>query len=250
MPMKDKLAIVTGGAKGIGRATALAFAREGANVALIDLDAANLAKTAAEVKALGVRVLTGEVDVSDSGQVNEFVSRVAAELGPVDILVNCAALIIYTPFLDFEESDWRRMIDIGLTGYFLCAQAVARKMVEEGNGGRIINIASVAADFGVARGTAYCSMKAGVLGLTRVMALELAPHKINVNAVSPGPVETPQLRGLLTPEEIKERFRVVPAARFGQPGEIADAVVFLASDSANFISGENLRVDGGAAVTK
>jgi len=247
--LTDKVAIVTGGAKGIGREVALTFAQQGADLAIIDLDAENLKLVSREIEDLGRSVIASEVDTSNNAQVQKFVSEVADKFGRIDILVNCAAYIAYQKFLDFEEETWRRMIDVDLTGYFFCSQAAAKKMVER-RSGRIISIASVAADFGVDRGVAYCATKSGVLGLTRVMALELAPYGINVNAVSPGPIETEQLRGLLTEDEIKMRTRVVPFGRFGTPGEIARAVLFLASEDADYISAENIRVDGGLSGTK
>jgi NAD(P)-dependent dehydrogenase (short-subunit alcohol dehydrogenase family) len=249
MRMKDRVAIVTGGGRGICREIALTFAREGAKLAILDLNQENLDQASKEIEALGREVIASRIDASDRVEVSGFVGTVADRFGRIDILVNCAAYIVYGPFLEFDEEVWRQMLDVNLTGYFLCSQAAAREMVKNRRG-RVINIASVAADFGVDRGVAYCASKAGVLGLTRVMALELAPYGINVNAIAPGPVDTEQLRGLLTDEEIQLRARVVPLKRFASPAEIARAAVFLASEDSDYINGEVLRVDGGLSGTR
>ncbi|MBI4596580.1 MAG: SDR family oxidoreductase [Candidatus Tectomicrobia bacterium] len=249
MRLKDQTAIITGGAKGIGGIIARIFAKEGADLAIVDLDTENLKLVSQEIEKLGRRVVTARVDVSQGQEVRDFVAMVIERLGKVDILINCAAFIVYEKFLDFDEKIWRQMLDVDLTGYFLFSQAAAREMVKKRQG-RIINIASVAADLGVERGAAYCASKSGVLGLTRVMALELAPFGINVNAVSPGPIETGQMRSLLTEEEIKLRARAIPLERFGQPEDIAKAVLFLASDESAYITGEILRVDGGLSGTR
>jgi NAD(P)-dependent dehydrogenase (short-subunit alcohol dehydrogenase family) len=173
----------------------------------------------------------------------------ADKFGEIDVLINCAALIIYEKFLDFDEKVWRRMLDVDLTGYFLFSQAVARKMVEKCKG-RIINIASVAADFAMDRGAAYCSCKAGIVGLTKVMALELGPFGITVNAISPGPIDTEQARRILTKDEIELRTRLTALGKYGKPEDVAKAALFLASEDSQYITGGVLRVDGGLSWTK
>jgi 3-oxoacyl-[acyl-carrier protein] reductase len=249
MRMKDKFVIVTGGAKGIGREIALTFAREGANLGIVDIDSKNLKFTSQKIESLGRSVFESAVDISKSQDIRGFVETAVGKFGVIDVLVNCAALIIYEKFLNFDENVWRRMLDVDLTGTFLFSQAVARKMVEKGKG-RIINIASVAADFGTERAAAYCSCKAGIVGLTKVMALELGPLGINVNAISPGPIDTEQARGLLTADEIKLRTHITALERYGKPEDVAKAAVFLASEDAQYITGTVLRVDGGLSWIK
>jgi 3-oxoacyl-[acyl-carrier protein] reductase len=249
MRMKDKFVIVTGGAKGIGREIATTFAKEGANLGIVDIDTENLKLTSQKIENLGRSVFESAVDISKSQDIREFVEAAVGKFGGIDVLVNCAALIIYEKFLNFDENVWRRMLDVDLTGTFLFSQAVARKMVEKGTG-RIINIASVAADFGTERAAAYCSCKAGVVGLTKVMALELGPLGINVNAISPGPIDTEQARGLLTADEIKQRTHITALERYGKPEDVAKAAVFLASEDAQYITGSILRVDGGLSWIK
>jgi|WetSurSiteA1Bulk_404760.scaffolds.fasta_scaffold32571_1 3-oxoacyl-[acyl-carrier protein] reductase len=249
MRMKDKFVIVTGGAKGIGREIATTFAKEGANLGIVDIDTENLKLTSQKIENLGRSVFESTVDISKSQDIQDFVEAAVGKFGGIDVLVNCAALIIYEKFLNFDENVWRRMLDVDLTGTFLFSQAVARKMVEKGTG-RIINIASVAADFGTERAAAYCSCKAGIVGLTKVMALELGPLGINVNAISPGPIDTEQARGLLTADEIKLRTRITALERYGKPEDVAKAAVFLASEDAEYITGSILRVDGGLSWIK
>jgi NAD(P)-dependent dehydrogenase (short-subunit alcohol dehydrogenase family) len=249
MRMKDKFVIVTGGAKGIGREIAITFAKEGADLGIVDIDSENLKLTSQEIENSGRSVLQSTVDISKSQDVQNFVEAAVAKFGRIDVLVNCAALIIYEKFLSFEESVFRRMLDVDLMGTFLFSQAVARKMVEKGTG-RIINIASVAADFGTERAAAYCACKAGVVGLTKVMALELGPLGINVNAISPGPIDTEQARGILTADERKLRTHLTALEKYGQPEDVAKAAVFLASDDSQYITGSILRVDGGLSWIK
>ena len=249
MKMRDKVVIVTGGANGIGREIAITFAKEGAKLCIVDIDNENLRFTQQEIEKMGGIVITSNVDISQSQEIHDFVKTAVDKYEGIDILINCAALIIYEKFLDFDEKVWRRMLDVDLTGYFLFSQAVAKKMVEKGKG-RIINIASVAADFATERGAAYCSCKAGIVSLTKVMALELGPFGITVNAISPGPIDTEQARRLLTEDEIKLRTRLTALGRYGKPEDVAKAALFLASEDAQYITGGVLRVDGGLSWTK
>ena len=250
MRMKDKFVIVTGAANGIGRELALTFAREGANLGIVDIDEENLRLTSQAVEKLGRSVVSSTVDISQSQEIRDFVEATTQRFDGIDVLINCAAQIVYNKFLDFDEKVWRRMLDVNLTGYFLFSQAVARKMVERKKGGRIINIASVAADFGHERAVAYSACKAGVVSLTKVMALELGPLGINVTAISPGPIATEQIRTLLTDDEIKQRTRMTALERYGRPEDVAKAALFLASEDAQYITGSVLRVDAGVSWTK
>jgi len=244
MKLKDRFAIVTGGAKGIGREIATVFAEQGADIGIIDTDEKSMKDAAGQLKAMGRNVITSAADISDRKQVDAFVQEAVKKFGKIDILVNCAAYIVYKFFLEFDEATFRRMIDVDVTGYFNCSQSVAQEMVKTKKG-KIINIASIAAGFGVYRGAAYVTSKAGIVGLMKVMALELAPYGINVNAVSPGVIETEQMKTLLTEDEIKGREYANALGRLGKPRDIANAVLFLVSDDADYITGTNLHVDGG-----
>ena len=250
MKMKDKVVIVTGAANGIGKEIALTFAKEGANLCMVDIDENNLKLAADEIEQTGSRTWASKVDVSQGKEVHGFVETVIEKFNTVDILINCAAVVLYENFLDFKVTEWQKTLDVNLSGYFLLSQAVARKMVENRVGGRIINIASVGADFGHRRSAAYAASKAGVVALTKVMALELGEHGINVTAISPGPIATQQLKDLLSEEEMEQRTRITALHRFGTTSEIARAALFLASEDAGYITGSVLRVDGGLSWTR
>ena len=246
--LDGRLAIVTGGARGIGREIAATFARAGADLALADILPEDLEGISGEIRGLGRRVLADRVDVSQAAEVRAFVSRVAGEFGRIDILVNNAAYIHYAGFLDFEETEWDKVMAVSLKGYFLCGQAAAREMVEGGRG-TIINIASIAGEVGVPMGAAYCTAKGGVISLTRLMAAELAAHRIRVNAIAPGVVDTENVRRVVGDDGMKIREALVPLGRLGTTRDIAKTALFLASDDADFISGHILHVDGGFMAT-
>jgi NAD(P)-dependent dehydrogenase (short-subunit alcohol dehydrogenase family) len=240
MPFKNKVALVTGSSKGIGRGIALALAQEGCTLALADLDEEALNVVAREISALKVRVLAVKCDVSQKTAVDEMMAKVAAELGSLDILVNNAGIYPTVPFMNLTEADWDKVMDVNLKSVFMCSQAAAKAMP---NGGRIINISSIASLIGFAGLAHYCASKGGMNGLTRAMALELAEKKITVNAVAPGAIETPGAN--LTEEAKKQTLPLIPLTRLGQPEDIAGAVTFLASDQASYITGQVLVVDGG-----
>jgi len=246
--LKGRLAIVTGGARGIGYEIASTFARAGADLAIADILPAALERASRDIEGLGRRVLADKVDVSQASEVRAFVSRVADEFGRIDILVNNAAYIHYAGFLDFEEAEWDRVMAVSLKGYFLCGQVVAREMVKAGRG-NIINIASIAGEVGVPMGAAYCTAKGGVIALTKLMATELAAHRIRVNAISPGVVDTENVRRVVGDEGMKIREALVPLGRLGRPEDVARTALFLASDDADFVSGHILNVDGGFMAT-
>jgi D-sorbitol dehydrogenase (acceptor) len=252
MRLAGKIAIVTGGAQGIGRGICLRYAEEGAKVVVADLK-----QEAAELVAreIGDDALAFAVDVRDQAQVQRLVDATVERFGGIDILVNNAGLGKIIPFFDTTEADWDLMFDVNCKGLLWCSQAVARRMIDQGRGGKIVNLASQAGRRGEALVLAYCASKACVISMNQSMALALAPHKINVNAIAPGIVDTPfwdevdrQFAKLLNMEigEPKRTFtQSIPLGRIEQPGDIAGAAVFLASSDADYITQQCLNVDGG-----
>jgi len=243
MRLQGRVAAITGGALGIGRATARLFAAEGATVAIGDIDAAGADLVAKELRGAGGRALAVGVDVGDSGQVQAFVDRVVAEHGRLDVMFANAGIAHSAPFLEHPEADWHRVIRVNLTGVFLTCQIAARQMARQG-GGRIIATASINGFRGVENLVGYNVAKAGVIELAKTMAVELAKHHIAVNAIAPAQIDTRLTQSL--PEEARQR-RVarIPMGRFGDVDEVAKAALFLASDDAAFITGHTLAVDGG-----
>jgi NAD(P)-dependent dehydrogenase (short-subunit alcohol dehydrogenase family) len=247
MKLAGKVALVTGAQQGIGRATALAFAQEGADVAVNWLDDRAAAElVAGAVRAHGRRALLHQADVSGLDQVAAMVAAAEQELGPIDILVNNAAVFPRVAFFDMTEADWDFVLDINLKGTCFCAQAAAKAMVAAGRGGTIVNLTSGAAFRSSPRGAHYVASKGGVLSLTRALAIELAPYRIRVNAIAPGLTDTAQPRYGSSEAELAEAAQRVPFGRMAQPQEIARAAVFLASDDAGFITGQTLHVNGGS----
>ena len=246
MRLSGKAALVTGAQQGIGQAIAVALAREGANVAVNFLDDRQAGeRVAGLVRGLGRKAIAVEGDVTRIQDVNAMVAAVGSALGPPDILVNNAGVFPRSEFLELAEREWDHVLGVNLKGSFLCAQAAARAMVAAGRPGAIVNISSSAIR-GDARGVHYSASKAGVLGLTRAMALALAPHRIRVNAIAPGLTNTAQPRYGNTEEQIAARAREIPLGRMAEPEEIARIAVFLASDDAGWMTGELVHVNGGA----
>jgi 3-oxoacyl-[acyl-carrier protein] reductase len=243
MRLRGRGVAITGGALGIGRATALLFAAEGAAVALGDIDTAGAEAVAKQIVDSGGRAIAVGVDVGDAGQVQAFVDRTVAELGRLDVMFANAGIAHSAPFLEHPEAQWHRVLRVNLTGVFLCCQIAARQMVKQG-GGRIITTASINGLRGVENLVGYNAAKAGVIELTRTMAVELAQHGIRVNAIAPAQIDTRLTRSL--PEEARRRrLERIPMARFGEAEEVARAALFLASDDASFVTGHTLAVDGG-----
>jgi len=244
MRLQGRVAAITGGALGIGRATARLFAEEGATVALGDVQLEAAQKVAQEIERGGGKAIAIALDVGDAAQVQAFVDRVAAEFGRLDVMFANAGIAHSAPFLEHPEAQWHRVMRVNLTGVFLCGQAAARQMVRQGGGGRIITTASINGFRGVENLVGYNAAKAGVIELTRTMAVELAQHRITVNAIAPAQIDTRLTRTL--PEEARRRrVERIPMGRFGEPEEVARVALFLASDDASYVTGHTLAVDGG-----
>jgi NAD(P)-dependent dehydrogenase (short-subunit alcohol dehydrogenase family) len=245
LPLTDRVALVTGAGRGLGAAIALRLAADGADVVVNDLDLESARATAAAVEQLGRRVRTSGHDVSDHAAAGALAADAVGAFGRVDVLVNNAGITRDALLTRLEERDWDDVVRVDLKGPFNVGQAVARHMIERKRG-RIINIASLAWMGNVGQ-SAYAASKAGVLGLTRTWALELAKKGIQVNAVAPGFIDTAMTRKV--PAPIREQFiRKIPLGRIGEPSDIADVVAFLASDGARYISGQCIQVDGALSV--
>ncbi|MED3646706.1 3-oxoacyl-[acyl-carrier-protein] reductase [Halalkalibacterium halodurans] len=242
--LQGKTAIVTGASRGIGRATAMELARHGANVVVNYAGNKEKAeKVVAEIKELGVEAIAIQADVADSESVQAMVKKTIDTFGAVDILVNNAGITRDNLFMRMKEEDWDAVIDTNLKGVFHCSKAVTRPMMKQ-RFGRIINVSSVVGAIGNAGQANYVAAKAGVIGLTKTLARELANRNITVNAVAPGFIET-DMTGEL-PEDVKaQMLGQIPLARLGQPEEVAKAVRFLASDDASYLTGQTIHVNGG-----
>jgi len=239
---EGRVALITGGASGIGRAVATQLAELGARVAIADVNSEGANSVAQELGAKQTMALT--VDVADPDSANAMADGVTDRFGKLDILVHCAGVGIERGFLETTPEEWRRLIDIDLSGTFYCAQAAAKKMIMKGYG-RIITLSSTAGLRGGTGRAAYGAAKAGVLGLTKVMAIELAPYGITANALAPGAIET-ELVAKMHSEETRRVYRAaIPMDRYGTPNETAFTAVFLASEQAGYVTGHTLGVDGG-----
>ncbi len=243
--LQGKIALVTGSGRGIGRAIALALAKEGVDVAVncvVNRESAE--ESAREIKALGRRAMVVVANVANEAEVNEMVQRIVQEWGTIDILVNNAGVPHVALVEDMEKSDWNRLFDVIAGGTFNCSKAVVPIMKERG--GKIINISSVAGERTTQNASAdYVAAKAAVLGFTRQLAYELGPFKVNVNAVSPWTVLTPLSMSQVSPDELEKIKKGIPLGDYPKPEDVADAVVFLASDRARMITGSSIIIDGG-----
>jgi 3-oxoacyl-[acyl-carrier protein] reductase len=245
MRLAGKIALVTGAQQGIGKAIALAYGREGASVVINYLDnQAAAAEIASQIRALGQRAVPIAGDVAQAADIRRMVEA-GESLGGIDILVNNAGIFPRVEFLDMTEAQWDEVLNVNLKGTFLCTQAVAQKLVERGRAGAVINLASSAAFRSSPRGVHYVASKAGIVGVTRATALELAPYRVRVNAIAPGTTDTAQPRYGMSEEELQAAGRQVPLGRMGTPEDVADLAVFLASEEARHITGQTLHVNGG-----
>ena len=249
MRFADKVAVVTGSSRGIGRAIALAFAREGASVVVDYRDHPEEARAVVEeIESLGSEAAAVRADVSDPESMRTLVGEAGNRFGRLDVMVNNAGMERRMPFLETPLEVWNEVIAVNLTGTWVGCQEAAKRMVEGGGGGRIVNVSSVHEDRPMPTNAPYCAAKGGVRMLMRTLAVELAPHGITVNDVAPGAVETPINANLHEhPEQMRELLAQIPLGRIGQPEEVASMVLYLASDEASYVTGSTFTIDGGMA---
>lgn len=242
--LTGKVAIVTGAGRGLGQGMALGLAEAGADLALVGSTTTDA--TARKIRSLGRRVCQIQANLLRPDAVAKIVRTTVKELGGIDILVNNAGIIRRAPVLEFSETDWDEVVQVNQRSLFFLSQAVAKQMVQQGRGGKIINIASMLSFQGGIRVPSYTASKSAVLGLTRIMANELAPHRINVNAIAPGYMETDNTAALRAdPKRNAEILARIPAGRWGSAEDLQGAVVFLASAASDYMHGFTLAIDGG-----
>jgi 3-oxoacyl-[acyl-carrier protein] reductase len=243
MMLKDKVALVTGAAQGIGKAIALTLAKEGANVAICDVNMEKALETVKEIEALGVKSIATKTNVADAKEAEAMVDEVVNKLGRLDILVNNAGITRDGLVMRMSEADWDLVISINLKGTFNCTKAAIKYMMKQ-RFGRIVNIASVIGLMGNAGQANYAATKAGVIGLAKSVAKELASRNITANAVAPGYIQT-AMTDKLTEEQKQAMLKFVPLGRMGQPQDVANVVLFLVSPLADYVTGQVVPVDGG-----
>lgn len=236
---KNKTVIVTGAGRGIGRGIALAFAKEKYNVVVSDINIEDCNKAAKEI---GPNSLAVKCDVSNKAEVENLIKSASEKFKKIDVLVNNAGIFPFVPFDKMTEKDWDKVLDVNLKSIFLTSKKVLGSMPE---GGRIINISSIASFVGFEGLVHYCASKGGMNGMIRALALELAPKKITVNAVAPGAIDTPGATAAMDERARNQTISLIPLARYGLPADIANAVLFLASEKSDYITGQVIVVDGG-----
>jgi NAD(P)-dependent dehydrogenase (short-subunit alcohol dehydrogenase family) len=243
--LSNKSAIVTGGGSGIGKAVCLLLAQEGANVAVVDLYRDRAGRTAEEIRKQGGKAICLEVDVSVASQVDRMVTEVAQQGRSIEILINNAGIILQAPVIEMTEQQWDKILTNNLKSCFLCSRAVAKQMIRQGRGGRIVNISSIHAELSEPSAGAYTAAKGGMEAFSRTLATELAPHKITVNCIRPGATYTELTIPMYTEAVKKALFTRIPLKEIAEPSWIADGIVFLASERARYITGQTLTIDGG-----
>jgi len=243
MRLKDKVSLITGGARGIGQAIAMLFAKEGADIVVADVNLEIAQKTASDIEALGRKALALEMDVTNYEKVEIGINKILDKFGKVDILVNNAGITKDNLLMRMSQAEWDAVISVNLKGTFNCMRAVSRPMVKQ-RSGKIISIASIIGLMGNPGQANYAASKAGIIALTKTIAKELASRNINANAVAPGFIQTEMTAKL--PEEVKAKMmEAIPLAKLGTPADVAQVCLFLASEDANYITGQVITVDGG-----
>jgi len=243
MKLKDRVAIVTGGARGIGREIALTLAREGASIAICDVNEEALSLTKAEIEAISRQCTVSIVDVGDYASCEEMVNKTLDKFGKIDILINNAGITRDSLLMRMKEEDWDAVLRVNLKGAFNFTKAVCRAMIKQ-RYGKVVNIASIIGIMGNAGQANYAASKAGLIGLTKSSAKELASRGINVNAIAPGFIKT-SMTDKLTDEQKEGMLKLIPLNLLGSPSDVANLALFLVSDSASYITGEVIKVDGG-----
>jgi 3-oxoacyl-[acyl-carrier protein] reductase len=243
MRLKDKVALITGGARGIGRAIALTFAREGADIVVADVNLEIATKTASEIEALGRKSLALEMDVTDFQKVEEGVNKILDKFSKVDILVNNAGITKDNLILRMSQAEWDAVINVNLKGTFNCIKAVSKPMVKQ-RSGRIISIASIIGLMGNWGQANYAASKAGIIALTKTVAKELASRNINANCVAPGFIQT-EMTAKLSEDVKAKMMEAIPMAKLGIPEDVANVCLFLASEESSYITGQTITIDGG-----
>ncbi len=246
MRLENKTVVVTGAGSGLGKATAIAAAKEGASVVLADINSSATEAVAQEIEKNGGKALCSQVNVCSQESIQEMLGQAVKTFGKVDSLVNCAGIFSSIPFLDLTEEDWDRMLNINLKGSFLCSQAFIKKLLEQKTGGSIVFLSSISGYIGFTKSAHYCASKGAVRQLSKAIALEFGPNGIRSNVVAPGTIETPMNDWIIKdPEMHAQSVASIPMGRFGTSKEIASAILFLISDEAAYCTGSEILVDGG-----
>lgn len=247
MKLKDRVAVVTGAATGIGQAIATAMAEQGAAVVVDYIGRPEApAETMSRISAAGGRAISFAANVANPAEVSALIAKAVETFGGLDIFVNNAGIEKKAAFVDFPLDEWQKILTVNLTGPFLCSQAAARQMISQGRGGRIINISSIHEDLPMPTNAPYCAAKGGLRMLMRTVAVELAPHNITVNNIGPGATFTPIDKDVEENPKLNEQILSgIPMRRWGKPEEVAQLAVFLASDAASYITGSTYFIDGG-----